>query len=53
MGTTYLHPDVRTILEIGGQDSKIICVSDGIAVDYAMTLLATALQSPAIMSSRA
>ena len=35
VGTTYLHPDVRTILEIGGQDSKIICVSDGIAVDYA------------------
>ena len=27
---------MRTILEIGGQDSKIICVSDGIAVDYAM-----------------
>ena len=26
VGTTYLHPDVRTIPEIGGQDSKIICV---------------------------
>ena len=24
VGTTTLHPDVRTILEIGGQDSKII-----------------------------
>ncbi len=36
VGTTHLHPDVRTILEIGGQDSKIICVADGIAVDYAM-----------------
>ena len=24
VGTTFLHPDVRTILEIGGQDSKII-----------------------------
>ena len=23
------HPDVRTILEIGGQDSKIICVENG------------------------
>ena len=42
MGTTYLHPDVRTILEIGGQDSKIICVSDGIAVDYAMNTLCAA-----------
>lgn len=42
VGTTYLHPDVRTILEIGGQDSKIICVSDGIAVDYAMNTLCAA-----------
>ena len=24
VGTTFLHPDVRTILEIGGQGSKII-----------------------------
>ncbi len=42
VGTTSLHPDVRTILEIGGQDSKIICVSDGIAVDYAMNTLCAA-----------
>lgn len=42
VGTTYLHPDVRTILEIGGQDSKIICVSDGIAIDYAMNTLCAA-----------
>ena len=42
VGTTYLHPDVRTILEIGGQDSKIICVDDGIAVDYAMNTLCAA-----------
>ena len=32
----------RQILEIGGQDSKIICVSDGIAVDYAMNTLCAA-----------
>ena len=31
VGTTYLHPDVRTILEIGGQDSKIICVEGGVS----------------------
>ena len=31
-GHDVLHPDVRTILEIGGQDSKIICVENGIAV---------------------
>ena len=42
VGTTHLHPDVRTILEIGGQDSKIICVDDGIAVDYAMNTLCAA-----------
>ncbi len=42
VGTTHLHPNVRTILEIGGQDSKIICVSDGIAVDYAMNTLCAA-----------
>ncbi len=42
VGTTYVHPDVRTILEIGGQDSKIICVSGGIAVDYAMNTLCAA-----------
>ena len=42
VGTTTLHPDVRTILEIGGQDSKIICVEDGIATDYAMNTLCAA-----------
>lgn len=42
VGTTFLHPDVRTILEIGGQDSKIICVDGGIAVDYAMNTLCAA-----------
>ncbi len=42
VGTTFLHPDVRTILEIGGQDSKIILVSDGIAVNYAMNTLCAA-----------
>ena len=42
VGTTHLHPDVRTILEIGGQDSKIICVENGIATDYAMNTLCAA-----------
>jgi predicted CoA-substrate-specific enzyme activase len=42
VGTTHLHPDVRTILEIGGQDSKIILVEDGIATDYAMNTLCAA-----------
>lgn len=42
VGTTTFHPDVRTILEIGGQDSKIILVENGIAVDYAMNTLCAA-----------
>ena len=42
VGTTSFYPDVRTILEIGGQDSKIILVENGIAVDYAMNTLCAA-----------
>jgi predicted CoA-substrate-specific enzyme activase len=30
------HPEARTVLEIGGQDSKIIILRDGIPVDFAM-----------------
>ena len=52
VGTTFLHPDVRTILEIGGQDSKIICVDGGIAVDYAMNTLCAA-DTGAFLSSQA
>jgi predicted CoA-substrate-specific enzyme activase len=33
---------VRTILEIGGQDSKIIIVRDGIVVDFAMNTICAA-----------
>ena len=47
VGTTTLHPEVRTILEIGGQDSKIICVENGVAVDYAMNTLCAFLSSQA------
>jgi predicted CoA-substrate-specific enzyme activase len=31
-----IDKDVRTILEIGGQDSKIIILKDGVAIDFAM-----------------
>lgn len=37
-----LHPDVRTILEIGGQDSKVTIVRDGLVVDFAMNLICAA-----------
>lgn len=52
VGTTQLHPNVHTILEIGGQDSKIICVENGIAVDYAMNTLCAA-GTGAFLSSQA
>ena len=42
VGTTTFYPQVRTILEIGGQDSKIILVENGVAVDYAMNTLCAA-----------
>lgn len=42
IGTLCYHPDVRTILEIGGQDSKIIILDDGVVVDYAMNTLCAA-----------
>lgn len=52
VGTTAYYPDVRTILEIGGQDSKIILLENGIAVDYAMNTLCAA-GTGAFLSSQA
>ena len=37
-----IHPDVKTIFEIGGQDSKIIIINNGIVTDYAMNTLCAA-----------
>lgn len=42
VGTIKLYPDVRTIFEIGGQDSKITLVKNGIVCDYAMNTLCAA-----------
>mgnify|MGYP003291916836 CR=1 FL=1 len=42
IGTISVYPDVRTIFEIGGQDSKIIIVDNGIVTDYAMNTLCAA-----------
>src|SRR5690606_35338790 len=36
------NPKVRTIIEIGGQDSKIIILRDGIVVDFAMNTVCAA-----------
>lgn len=51
-GTLFLHPDVRTIFEIGGQDSKIILLENGIVTDYAMNTLCAA-GTGAFLSSQA
>ena len=42
IGTLNFYPDARTIIEIGGQDSKIIIIKNGIVVDYAMNTLCAA-----------
>ena len=42
IGTLEKYPNTKTILEIGGQDSKIILIEDGIIVDYAMNTLCAA-----------
>lgn len=51
-GTLSRHPDVRTIIEIGGQDSKIILIQDGIVTDYAMNTICAA-GTGAFLSSQA
>lgn len=42
VGTTSIYKDVHTIFEIGGQDSKIILLDNGIVCDYAMNTLCAA-----------
>jgi len=42
IGTLSIYPDTKTILEIGGQDSKIILLNNGIITDYAMNTLCAA-----------
>lgn len=42
IGTTSICPNVGTIIEIGGQDSKIMLLEDGIVTDYAMNTLCAA-----------
>jgi predicted CoA-substrate-specific enzyme activase len=42
VGTLTYHPNVRTIFEIGGQDSKIVILDHGVVTDYAMNTLCAA-----------
>ena len=52
IGTLSRYPDVKTILEIGGQDSKLIILRNGVVVDYAMNTLCAA-GTGAFLSSQA
>lgn len=42
VAASYYVPGVRTILEIGGQDSKVILLDDGIIIDFAMNSICAA-----------
>ncbi len=42
VAASYYIPGVRTILEIGGQDSKVILLKDGIITDFAMNTICAA-----------
>ena len=39
---SLLYPEVRTVFEIGGQDSKIIIIKDGYVRDFAMNTVCAA-----------
>ena len=52
IGTLSRYPDIKTIIEIGGQDSKIILLENGIVIDYAMNTLCAA-GTGAFLSSQA
>lgn len=39
---SFMIPNVRTVLEIGGQDSKLIILNDGIVLDFAMNTVCAA-----------
>ena len=42
IGTLATNPETKTILEIGGQDSKIILIDKGIITDYSMNTICAA-----------
>ncbi len=42
LGALRAVPDVQTIIEIGGQDSKIILLRDGLVADFAMNTICAA-----------
>ena len=41
-GVTQFLPDAKTVIEIGGQDSKIIILENGVVVDFSLNLICSA-----------
>ena len=42
LASLHYNPEVQTVMEIGGQDSKIIIIRNGIVVDFAMNTVCAA-----------
>jgi predicted CoA-substrate-specific enzyme activase len=42
VAASHFYPDAETVLEIGGQDSKIIIMRDAVPVDFAMNTVCAA-----------
>ena len=42
VATLFYVPDVRTVIEIGGQDSKLIIIRDGVVTDFGMNTICAA-----------
>jgi len=42
VAAVHYNPDVRTVVEIGGQDSKIIIVRDGMVADFGLNTVCAA-----------
>jgi predicted CoA-substrate-specific enzyme activase len=42
LASLHVRDDIRTVIEIGGQDSKIIIIRNGVAVDFAMNTVCAA-----------
>jgi predicted CoA-substrate-specific enzyme activase len=42
IGALHFYPDTSTVIEIGGQDSKLILIREGVVVDFAMNTVCAA-----------
>ncbi len=42
VAAVHVVPDVKTVIEIGGQDSKLIIIRDGMVIDFAMNTVCAA-----------